>query len=158
MKIKILILIVIIVCFSMFFIGAVNAMSISQHDTQRVIYHQGPLHSNIDSKDIHCYKQNSKKCKYYGYSQMMVKITGKSSELSNLRKINVKINGKTIKNYKNNYKVKKTSISFNALTKGNALSKRYTITAYDKYNKVIKTKKGTITTVWKFAVSKTPMK
>ena len=71
-----------------------------------------------------------------------------------MKKINVKINGKTIKNYKNDYKVKKTSISFNAFKKGDIQNKKYTITAYDKYNKIIKTRKGRISIVWTFALEK----
>ena len=158
MKLKNLILIFIFLIFSMSLIGAVNAMSISQVDTQRVVYHEGPLHSNIYSKDIQCYKQYGKKCKYYGHSQIMIKIKGNKSELSNLRKVNVKINEKTIKSYKHDYKVVKTLLSFNVFTKGNIIGKKYSINTYDKYNKVIKTRKGKISTVWKFALSKTPMK
>ena len=154
MKIKSLILIFLIIGVSIFSITDVNAITISQHDTERVIYHEGHLHLT-HSKDIHCYKEHGKKCKYYGYSQKIIEIKGKPSELSNLRKIKVKVDGKKAKIYRyNNYKTKKTSISFNAFIKGNILGKRYTITAYDKHGKVMKTRKGKIAKTWKFPVSK----
>ena len=75
MKIKSLILIFVILGFSVSLIQTASAISLSQHDNSGVISHKGIFHENL--KDTKCYQQNSKKCKYYGYSQMMIKIKGK---------------------------------------------------------------------------------
>ncbi|MDR2967920.1 MAG: hypothetical protein LBU74_08245 [Methanobacteriaceae archaeon] len=131
----------------------VSSLSIQKLDSDSVIYHAGSNHMHMKDKYDKCYDNYNKKCKYYGYSQIHFSIKGNKSELNEVKKVKVKINGKTIKTYKNvNFsKSKRINLYFDkTFIKRNIKGKKYTIEEYNKNNKILKIKKGKIKSISKY--------
>jgi len=130
----------------------VNSLSIQKLDSDSVVYHKGNIHLHMKNKYDECYVKHDKKCKYYGYSQIHVDISGPKSELNKVKKVTVKINGKLIKTYKN-IDFSKSHLNNlyydKAFIKGDIKGKKFTIKVYGSNDKILKIKEGVITSTSK---------
>ncbi len=141
---KYALLLILILTFIIVFISPVNALNIQKLDENSVSYHIGDKHSNNKHKYSTCFNEYNKKCKYYGYSQVRMYITGNNKEINNIKYTTIKINKKTMNIYDSEKYKSNNKISINKYIKGNLQDKKYSINLYNKQKKLIKSEEGKI--------------
>ena len=129
-------------------IGTVSAMKIEigTNNSHAPRFHSGENHLHNKYYNSSCYNGYNKKCKHYGYSELNWGIHFSGNEFKKIKFVNVKINGKSIRNVKvyEVYDGYAMAAYPDWFVKDDVAGKKLTITVYNKQNKVVEKKTSTI--------------